>query len=203
MLCRVESDQMHSFAALAALALSVGTGAASELRGAVRASVASSTSSNDCTCNLDWEGYVWPAITCECTGACSGTCCYFSQPGQFTSLLSGCQCTDQTHPIFQSPTGAGGIETQCTTNGLLSQPPYVTFPGNSYYNFVTADLPNPWYQSIWTGIPPAPPTRQPIFFPTTRPPGPACGNITCPYDMVCETPTRCSDSWRIRAWTRP
>ena len=45
---------MHRFAALAALALSVGTGVASELRGAVRASVAS----NQCTCNLDWEGYV-------------------------------------------------------------------------------------------------------------------------------------------------
>jgi hypothetical protein len=168
---------MHSFAALAALALNVGTGAASELRSAVRASVASS---NQCTCNLDWEGYVWPAITCGCSGACSGTCCYFSQPGQFSSLLSGCQCTDQTHNIFENANGAGGYATTCTTNGLLSQPPYVTFPGDSYYNFVTAGLPNPWYQSIWTGIPPAPSTHQPTLPPPTPQPTFAPAQPTVP-----------------------
>jgi hypothetical protein len=85
-------------------ALCMGSGAASDLRGAVRAGVDSS-SNNQCTCSL---GQAWPKITCGCSKACSNTCCYFSQPGQFDQLLSSCQCQGQTHNIFDTSTTVCG-----------------------------------------------------------------------------------------------
>ena len=101
---------LHALALVAALCM--GSGAASDLRGAVRAGV---DSNNQCTCNF--EGGVeggpllkWPTSMCECNGACSETCCYFSQPQEFAQLTSYCQCKGEKQTIFD-------IDTSCWSGG--------------------------------------------------------------------------------------
>ncbi len=112
-----------------------GSGAVSDLRGAVRASVDSNNQKspdNQCICNREGEGggQNWPTSTCGCSDACSDTCCYFSQPGQFDQLMSGCQCHDQTSYIF------GTIKTGCATtdhSGPTSPSADSTVYGNNYW----------------------------------------------------------------------
>jgi hypothetical protein len=118
---------LHNLALVAALCC-MGSGAASELRGAVRAEVGS----NQCTCNLEWGGLVWPTSECECKHACKETCCYFSQPGQFDQLMSGCQCKGQTHNIFDTATITTGCSVGCSATGICW--PYPSSTGNSYYD---------------------------------------------------------------------
>ncbi len=147
-----EAGSMQLLYALALVAaLCMGSGAASELRGAVRAEVGSN---NACTCNLGGGGLVWPTSTCECSGACSGTCCYFSQPGQFDQLMSGCQCQGQTHNIFNTATTTTQCRTAnnygCTSNSDATLATcHSSVIGDNYYDYV-GDVNvyglNPWSQ---------------------------------------------------------
>jgi hypothetical protein len=161
---------MQLFHALALVAaLCTGSGAASDLRGAVRAGV-DSNKNNQCTCNLagpPGSGQTWPASTCDCSQACSNTCCYFSQPGQFWTLVSSCLCKEWTGDVFLGYTPeAEPIPTKC--GGAISASSIGSAVGNNYYH-------SGWGSGAWTE------NVKASWYTTSQPYNPACmcGDSPC------------------------
>ncbi len=141
---------LHALALVAALCM--GSGAATDLRGAVRAG-----GYGQCNCNFAGGDPVvaWPVSECYCPGACSGTCCYFSQPQSLPQLESYCQCQGEKQTIF-------GIYTACDSGAAAKWPLQDTEIGDNFWVLGEAQAMNQG-DPYWYSTPPQSWYTSPVF----------------------------------------